>query len=147
MDKKDKQLLNQIQSAFPVESHPYRVLGEKIGMDEDEVIQRIKGLRQSGIIRRLGASINSRGVGFVSTLCAAEVPKDKFDNFVQAVNSCAGVTHNYKRKHKYNVWFTLIASSEHEKKRILEELIMATGVEIMELPAKQIFKIKVDFKF
>jgi DNA-binding Lrp family transcriptional regulator len=147
MDDLDRQLLNEIQSAFPVEPHPYRVIGQRIGMTEKDVLARVARLKQDGIIRRMGASINSRRVGFVSTLLAAKVPKEKFDHFVRTVNACKGVTHNYERRHEYNVWFTLIAPSENDKKRTIRELIRKTGVEIVELPAKKIFKIKVDFKF
>lgn len=147
MDSRDRALLNEIQVQFPVEPHPYRVIGERIGMDEQEVLARIGKLKRDGIIRRVGASINSRRIGFVSTLLAARVPPDKFDSFVMVVNACSGVTHNYQRKHEYNVWFTLIAESQEEKQRIIEELIDRTGVEIEEFPAEKIFKIRVDFRF
>ncbi len=147
MDSRDRELLNVIQAGFPVEPHPYQVIGEKLGMDQNEVLARIANLKRQGIIRRLGASINSRRIGFVSTLLAAQVPPEKFESFVQIVNACPGVTHNYERKHAYNVWFTLIASSQAEKERIIRELIEKTGVEILELPATRIFKIRVDFKF
>ena len=79
MDEKNRALLNEIQSNFPVDSHPYRVLGERLGMVEDEIRERVFELRRSGIIRRIGASINSRRIGFVSTLLAAKAPEDKFD--------------------------------------------------------------------
>ncbi len=147
MNERDRELLNEIQSDFPVESHPYRIIGDRIGMDENEVLERIARLKQEGIIRRFGASINSRRIGFVSTLLAARVPEDKFEDFVETVNACPGVTHNYQRHHEYNVWFTLISPSLEDKKQTIEELIGKTGVEILELPAKSIFKIKVDFKF
>ena len=147
MDQRDKELLNEIQAGFPVEPHPYRVLGERLRMDEEEVIARVAKLRQTGIIRRLGASIDSRRVGFVSTLLAAKVPQEKFETVVKIINACAGVTHNYERKHEYNVWFTLIAPSVKEKERIISQLREETGVEILELPAKKIFKIRVDFRF
>jgi DNA-binding Lrp family transcriptional regulator len=147
MDTRDRELLNEIQARFPVEPHPYRALGAKLGMEEEEVLRRIAGLKKAGIIRRLGASINSRQIGFVSTLLAAQVPPEKFDTFVRTVNECPGVTHNYERKHRYNVWFTLIASSAAEKERIIQELIARTGVQIHEFPAKRIFKIRVDFRF
>lgn len=116
-------------------------------MDETEVWMRIARLRKRGIIRRIGASINSRRVGFVSTLLAAKVPPKQFDFFVRVVNSCPGVTHNYERKHEMNVWFTLIAPSEEEKQRTIRRLSRETGIEIMEFPAKRIFKIRVDFRF
>ncbi len=147
MDQRDKELLNEIQAGFPVEPHPYRILAERLRMDEDEVIARIAKLRQAGIIRRLGASIDSRRVGFVSTLLAAKVPEEKFETVVKIINACAGVTHNYERRHEYNVWFTLIAPSVEEKEKIIGQLRGKTGVEILELPAKKIFKIRVDFRF
>ncbi|MEI7448231.1 MAG: AsnC family transcriptional regulator [Desulfomonile sp.] len=147
MDIQDRQLLNEIQTDFPVEPHPYRVLGDRIGMDEAEVLTRITNLREEGIIRRMGASINSRRIGFVSTLLAARVPREKFDSFVEIVNSCPGVTHNYERRHEYNVWFTLIAQSEGEKKDIIRDLTLRTGIQILEFPAEKIFKIRVDFRF
>jgi len=147
MDARDRELLNEIQAEFPVEPHPYQVIGQRIGMTEAKVLTRIAKLKQEGIIRRIGASINSRRVGFVSTLLAAQVPPEKFESFVKVVNACPGVTHNYERRHQYNVWFTLIASSLAEKERIIQDLVQRTGVNILELPAKRIFKIRVDFRF
>ena len=63
------------------------------------------------------------------------------------MGACPGVTHNYERKHEYNVWFTLIASSQEEKERILKDLIRETKIDILELPATRIFKIRVDLPF
>ncbi len=147
MDDKDRELLNEIQSNFPVEPHPYQVLSLRLKMSQAEILQRMVNLKRAGIIRRVGASINSRRIGFVSTLLAARVPDELFEVFVHEVNSCPGVTHNYKRKHEYNVWFTLIAQSNAEKIRIIGDLTQRTGVEILELQAKRIFKIRVDFRF
>jgi siroheme decarboxylase len=147
MESIDKQLLNEIQSHFPIESHPYKVLGDRLGISQAEVLSRIKSLRQNGIIRRIGASLNSRRIGFVSTLVAAKVPPEKLDLFVTAVNNCPGVTHNYMRKHEYNIWFTLISPSIEEKQRTIKSLEESTGIELLELPAVRIFKIRVDFRF
>jgi DNA-binding Lrp family transcriptional regulator len=56
------------------------------------------------------------------------------------------VTHNYRRDHEYNVWFTFIAESMEEIERHLAELKAATGVEeICSLPSIRKYKIKVDF--
>ena len=67
--------------------------------------------------------------------------------FVEVVNSYMGVTHNYRRDHDYNIWFTLIAPSEEKIERILREIIELTGVgEVISLPAERLFKIQVDFE-
>ena len=92
MDKIDKDLLNEIQSGFPITSRPFLELGERLNMPEDEVIGRINRLKEEGVIRRIGGNFNSRKLNFTSTLCAAKVPEEKIDKFVEVVNSYKGVT-------------------------------------------------------
>jgi len=104
-------------------------------------------MKDRDVIRRIGANCNSRMLGYTSTLCAAKVPSQLMEQFVEVVNSYSGVTHNYRREHTYNIWFTLIAPSKEEIKRILSEISEHTGVEeIMSLPAERLFKIQVDFE-
>jgi len=82
----------------------------------------------------------------VSTLCAARVPEDKIQSFAIAVNRYPGVTHNYQRDNKYNVWFTFIAPSMKNIEENLENISRQTGIkEIINLPATKVFKIKAQF--
>ena len=147
LDEMDRMILNEIQSHFPIEARPYQVLGEKLGCSEEEVLQRVQDLKDREVIRRIGANCNSRKLGYTSTLCAAKVPSRLMARFVEVVNSYMGVTHNYRRDHDYNIWFTLIAPSEEKIERILREIVELTGVgEVMSLPAERLFKIQVDFE-
>ena len=147
MDEMDRMILNEIQSHFPIEARPYQVLAEKLGCSEEEVLQRVQDLKDREVIRRIGANCNSRKLGYTSTLCAAKVPSRLMARFVEVVNSYMGVTHNYRRDHDYNIWFTLIAPSEEKIERILREIVELTGVgEVMSLPAERLFKIQVDFE-
>ncbi len=145
MDAQDKQILDIIQSHFPIDPRPYAVVGEQVGLTESEVLARVRKLRGSGVIRRMGANFGSKQLGWKSTLCGAEVPQDKLDLFVAEVNKHPGVTHNYLRAHQFNVWFALIAPTEADVEAILADITAKTGVEIMNLPASTLFKIKVDF--
>ncbi|MEW5725965.1 MAG: Lrp/AsnC family transcriptional regulator, partial [Thermodesulfobacteriota bacterium] len=75
-------------------------------------------------------------------------PEEKMEVFIQAVNRHPGVTHNYRRLHDLNVWFTFIAPSLAEIEASLSRIAEETGVaEIYNLPALKTFKIKVDFRF
>ena len=112
MDNVDRDLINLMQSGFPMESRPYEVIGDQLGISEDEVLERVSRLKSIGVIRRIGANVNPRSIGYTSTLCAAHVPADQIEDFVEEVNRHPGVTHNYERDHHYNVWFTFIAPSE-----------------------------------
>ena len=122
-------------------------LGKRLGISEREVIERIKRLKEEGVIRRIGGNFNSRKINFTSTLCAAKVPKEKIGKFVEIVNGYKGVTHNYQRSHKYNVWFTFIAPDREFIKRALNDISEKSGVKnILNLPAVKMYKIKVDFE-
>jgi DNA-binding Lrp family transcriptional regulator len=146
LDDLDRAILNEIQSQFPLVSRPYAEVARRVGASEAEVLGRVQAMFDSGVIRRIGANFTSRKLGYTSTLVAARVPPEQLGKFVQAVNHYPGVTHNYLRRHHYNVWFTLIADSEARLKQILVEISRETGVEeILSLPARKIFKIKVDF--
>lgn len=115
-------------------------------LPEEDILERVRALKEEGIIRRIGASFNSRKLDFSSTLCAAKVPEEKVEAFVKTVNRFSGVTHNYLRNSPYNVWFTFIAESMDEIEESLEIIRQETGVvEIRNLPALRTFKIKVDF--
>ena len=147
LDDMDRMIINEIQSNLPIEPRPYQVLAEKLQCSEEEVLRRVQAMKDREVIRRIGANCNSRKLGYTSTLCAAKVPSNLMQGFVEVVNSYTGVTHNYRRAHEYNIWFTLIAPSKGQIRRILTEISERTGVEeIMSLPAERLFKIQVDFE-
>ena len=147
MDDTDKVIINEIQSDFPITSRPYYELGKRLDLSESEVLDRVKRLKAEGIIRRIGANFNSKRLNFTSTLCAAKVPEEKLDRFVQMVNSYPGVTHNYLRNHEYNIWFTFIAPNMPDIDNALQEISEVTGVtQILNLPGVKVFKIRVDFE-
>ncbi len=147
MDEKDKNILNEIQSDFPITSRPFLELGKRLNLSELEVLESIKRLKADGVIRRIGGNFHSSRLNFTSTLCASKVPEDKIEHFVSVVNRHPGVTHNYLRHNAYNIWFTFIAEDMDHIETALAEIASETGVtEILNLPAVKMFKIKVDFK-
>ncbi len=146
MDELDRRLLDVLQTDFPLVPRPYAEMAERLGSTEDEIFTRVRRMRQSGLVRRLGANFQSTKLGFVSTLCAAKVPEDRLDAFVTDVNAQPGVTHNYLRDHAYNVWFTLISPSREAERETLEGIERRTGIDVLNLPATKFFKIRVDFK-
>ena len=148
MDQKDKEILNFIQTGFPVDEHPYAVIGKEVGLSEEEAYDRVTKMKENQVIRRIGATFDSRKLHFTSTLCAAKVPPERIDEIAEIVSVYPEVTHNYERNHPYNIWFTLIAESTDRIEQILSEIKEKANIpEIRNMPAKHMFKIKVDFKF
>jgi DNA-binding Lrp family transcriptional regulator len=147
MDGIDKKILNIIQKDFPIVAEPFKAVAETLGLTEDEVLERIARMKQEGIIRRIGAVFDTRKLGFVSTLCAAHVPEERLKAFVEVVNSYAGVTHNYRRNHEYNVWFTFIAPDEETLEKSLAEIRDKTGINaVIRMSASRTFKIDASFE-
>jgi DNA-binding Lrp family transcriptional regulator len=147
MDKIDKKILNILQTRFPIVPEPFDAVGTELGISGDEVIERVRRLKEKGIIRRIGAVFNSRALGYASTLCAARVPEEKIRAFADVVNSYPGVTHNYRRSNEYNVWFTFIASDREALDKALDEIREKTGVtDILSLKAVKTYKINATFE-
>ena len=146
MDELDKTILNRIQTRFPLVPRPFDAIARELGTTEAEVLTRVSRLKESGIIRRIGGNFVPGKVGFVSTLCAAQVPEEKVELFARTVNTFFGVTHNSLRENSFNVWFTFIAPSMDVIRDNLARIVEKTGVKrILNLPATHVFKIKAKF--
>lgn len=146
MDEMDKTILNRIQTRFPLTSRPFESIAQELGTTEDEVLARVSRLKETGIIRRIGGNFVPGKVGFVSTLCTAQVPEEKVELFARTVNTFPGVTHNYLRENSFNVWFTFIAPSMEVIGDNLARIAEKTGIKrILNLPATHVFKIKAKF--
>ncbi len=147
LDETNKKILNRIQLDFPIDPRPYKKIAENLDLAEEELLQRIKTMKEEMLIRRIGGNFSPDRLGYHSTLCAAMVENDKIELFTQTVNTYSGVTHNYRRDHKFNIWFTFIAPSVAIIKKSLEEISVKTGVTtILNLPATRVFKISANFK-
>jgi DNA-binding Lrp family transcriptional regulator len=145
MDTTDKKILTAVNRSVPLDEKPYKSIADSLGIPEQEVIDRLKRLRSSGIIRRIGAVINPGKIGWYSTLCAVEIPQDKLTCFADTVNSYPEVTHNYVRSGTPNCWFTLITPNKAKCHQIIREIEDKLGIEVLDLPANRVFKIKVAF--
>lgn len=146
LDSVDRKILQAVQSDFPLVPRPYLHIAEKAGVSEKEVIERIRRMQEKGIIRRLGGLFDSRKLGYTGTLCAMRVPPEDIERVASIINEYHGVTHNYLRNHQYNVWFTLLAESEAKMNSLLDEIQKRTGItDILNLPAVNVFKVRVNF--
>ena len=147
MDAEVKEtVLGTIQSGFPLAPDPYGTLAEQLGFERDEVVEALLDLREEGLVRRIGASFDSRRLGYSSTLCALAVPPERADEVAEIINAYPGVTHNYLRENRYNIWFTLITRSAEDRARILGQIVERSGCDdLLDMPATKMYKIRVDF--
>jgi siroheme decarboxylase len=144
LDNIDKQILNDIQWSFPLADKPFLELAKKYHISEDEIIQRIKILKDTGIIRQISAIFDTRKLGYKSALVAFAVDKNKIDNVANEINKHPGVSHNYERNHEYNIWFTLAVPPDGDMKADLDKMAALEGVlKYRVLPTLKMYKIGV----
>lgn len=138
----DRKLLNLIQTEFPLTRETFADLARHLGTSTEVVIQHIARLKEAGIIRMIGPVIDSRSLGFHTTLVAMKVAVADLDEAEQVIAVHPGVSHGYERDHEFNVWFTLALPPASEVEVELQRLTQSTGAEIaFSLPAVKVFKI------
>ena len=143
LDDLDRKLLDMLQNDFPITMDPFQDLAEALDTDLSDIAERIKRLKENGIIRRIGAIVEANKMGYTSTLCACTMPEESIDKFAAVVNNIPYITHNYVRDHELNLWFTLTTPSPEERGRIIKELQDQFHIIILCMPALKTYKIKV----
>lgn len=98
-------ILNRIQRDIPLVSDPFAKLSEELQLDSKHLIAELIALKKDGIIRNISGIFEASMLGYASTLVAFEV--EDFENAQSVINTHPGVSHNYLRNHRFNVWFTL----------------------------------------
>ena len=140
----DAQLLNAVQWSFPLDAAPYAVLAERLGLTEDEVIDRLRAVKAEGVLRQLSAIFDTRALGYTSALIAAKVDAEHIDAAAEIINEHPGVSHNYKRNHDYNLWYTLAVPPGEDFDAHLDVLHQASGARVTrKLPTLKLYKIGV----
>ena len=137
-----EEFLNLIQKDFPVTKKPFLEIAKKLNSQEDEIIKLYKKLKDDKIIRQTSAIFDTKSLGYQSSLVAFNV--DDIENVAQIINSHPGVSHNYERDDKFNLWFTIAV--EPDSIFGLEETVkfLANKTKTKDyiiLPTKKMFKI------
>lgn len=146
-DPVDRRLLVVLQRGLPLTARPYAAVAGEIGLSEDEVLTRVRRLRdgqRGSLIREIGPIFDTRALGYRSTLVAMAAPEGRLDEAAATINAHPGVSHNYRREHRWNLWFTLAVPPAENMETAVKELVEAAGgFPHLSLPALRTFKIGV----
>ena len=107
MDSLDRRIINQLQGGFPVCERPFREAAQQLGTTESELITRLRCMLDDGLLTRFGPLFHAEQLVGALSLCAMQVPPERFDTVAEQVNAFPQVAHNYQRDHAMNMWFVL----------------------------------------
>ena len=129
----DKEIIRVLQDEFPLVEEPYKELAAKVGISEEEFLERVRCLSAEKKIRKMGAVLRHREVGFsANVLCAWEVPEERLDEVAAYMSNHPAVSHCYDRTTAegwpYNLYTMIHARSREECDGIAKQLAEETGV-------------------
>jgi DNA-binding Lrp family transcriptional regulator len=144
IDDTDARLIDEYQSGFPVRERPFEAVAADLETTPEDVLARVKRLREDGVFRRFGAVLNPPVIGS-STLAAVQAPESEFDEVAEVINGYRQVNHNYERAHDWNQWFVVTAGSREKRDDILADIEARTGCAVLNLPMLTDYYIDLEF--
>ena len=139
-----QRLLNEFQHELPLSPTPYADMAERLGIDEQTLLDLLVELKDQGTISRVGAVFRPNRVG-VSTLAAMAVPEYRLEEVAALISSYSAVNHNYEREHHFNLWFVVTAESQPQLDAILADMEQKTDIRILSLPMEKDYHIDLGF--
>ena len=134
IEELDRKIIRLLQGEFPLVAEPYKVLAEEIGITEEALLARIETMREEKKIRKMGAVLRHREVGFTSNcLCVWNVPDERVDEVAGRMAEHPRVSHCYDRNRTpdwpYNLYTMIHGYSREECEVIAAELAATAGIE------------------
>lgn len=133
MDELDKAIIHCIQSEIPIIQEPFRFIANRLNMNETELLKRLESMLEKGIIRRIGAVLNHRNVGFqANAMVVWSIPEDKVEACGSKMVLQREISHCYQRsRHSdwpYNVYTMIHARTKEECEAIIQKAADIIGV-------------------
>ena len=134
MDSLDRKIINLLQTGFPLSEEPYLEVAQEMGIEEQELLDRLSNLLDENILSRFGPMYDAQKFGGAFSLVAVRVPEEDFDKVTEIVNSYPEVAHNYKRDNDYNMWYVLATDSPEKIDEVNSDIEKKIGMKVFNMP-------------
>ena len=132
-DDLERRIIQHLQGDLPLTARPYAVLASKVGISEEEVLERIELLKEQGTLRRFGATLRHQLAGYkANAMVAWYVPEDNIEEIGPLMATFREVSHCYERriqgKWKYNLFTMIHGKTEKDCEDIARRIAENTGI-------------------
>lgn len=113
LDDTDRKLISVTQTGISIERSPYQKIANNIGTTQKDVMQRLKKMLSSGIIRRIGAVPNHYRLGLTANgMTVWDINDHKIVELGNIIGQLDYVSHCYQRPRHMPLWryniFTMV---------------------------------------
>ena len=137
LDAIDRRIIDGLQGDFPICERPYQVAAERLGISEEELLQRLNRLLETRVLTRFGPMMQIERVGGSFVLAAIAVPEADYERVVGQVNALPQVAHNYRREHLLNMWFVLATETPAGIGEAIARIEADTGLKVHAFPKER----------
>ncbi len=137
MDGIDRAIVDTLQGGFPLCERPYAVVAERLGIGEDELLQRLEKQLADKVLTRFGPMVQIERMGGAFVLAALAVPEERYEAVAAQVNALPQVAHNYRREHKLNMWFVLATETPAGIPAAIAQIEAATRLKVHAFPKER----------
>ncbi|MGB5340000.1 MAG: Lrp/AsnC family transcriptional regulator [Gammaproteobacteria bacterium] len=125
VDAADRRIILATQAGLPLVEQPYDALAGQLDMDVEELLERIRALQESGVIRRIAAVPNHYMLGYrANGMTVWNVPDEVIGEYGRQVGALEFVSHCYHRPRHLPLWpYNLFAMVHGRTRREVEEKI------------------------
>jgi DNA-binding Lrp family transcriptional regulator len=98
-------LIDAIQDGLPLVARPYQQIAERLGWSEQQVLDRLQQMLESGVIKRLGVVVRHHELGYrANAMVVWDVPDQDVDRLGYQLGRQDCVTLCYQRPRRLPDW-------------------------------------------
>lgn len=137
LDPVDRRIIDALQGGFPLCERPYAAAAAAIGIDEETLLARLRALLDQRVLTRFGPMFQVERMGGAFVLAAMAVPEADWARVLAAVNALPEIAHNYRREHRFNMWFVLATGTPEGIPQAIARIEAETGLPVYAFPKEQ----------
>jgi DNA-binding Lrp family transcriptional regulator len=105
IDEVDRSIVLATQAGLPLAEQPYDVLAQQLGLAVEELMERLRAMQASGVIRRIAAVPNHYALGYrANGMSVWNVPDEVVSELGARVGALEFVSHCYQRPRHLPMW-------------------------------------------
>ncbi|WP_129596111.1 Lrp/AsnC family transcriptional regulator [Anaerophilus nitritogenes] len=127
MDKIDERILIEISQNIEICMDVYEALAKKLNLSEDELLKRLKNMKNQGVIKRIAPVLYHQNTEYkYHAMTAWKIPKNKIDTMLYEMQKIENISHIYERNINkdwpYNLFGMLHGKEKEEIQNIIKFL-------------------------
>ncbi|MCK6413074.1 MAG: Lrp/AsnC family transcriptional regulator [Azonexus sp.] len=135
LDEEERRLISVLQEGLPLFIRPFQLIAQRIGVEEPEVLARIRRWVEEGAIKRFGVVVRHHELGFTANaMLVQDIPDDEVSAAGRGLAEAPDVTLCYRRpRHlpewRYNLFCMIHGRDRGEVEQKIAELRVRHGLE------------------